>query len=407
MHLRREKYAPRGGPDGGDGGNGGSVIIVADPSLSSLLDYKYRTEYRAGSGGPGGPNDRSGKRGNDLSLRVPVGTQVFDSGTGELLCDLCEAALAVEVARAGRGGRGNARFATATHRTPRHAETGEPGEERRVRLELKLLADVGIVGLPNAGKSTLLSKVSNARPKVADYPFTTLIPSLGVVRVGESSIVAADIPGLIEGAHKGAGLGDRFLKHIERTRVLLHLIDVADTGHGGPRAAYETVRNELSSYGSGLARLPEIIGLNKIDIISDAESLIPFEEWLSARDLGSFRISGATGEGLDALKGAAFEVVAKAKLAERRVAGRAPDPKIVRLERDTRWMATVDETGVFRVSGRIPEVLVAQADLNNDESVRHLHKRLRSRGILKRLKALGVSEGDTVRVGDVEFEYVE
>lgn len=407
VHLRREKYAPRGGPDGGDGGDGGSVIIVADPSLSSLLDYGLRSDYRAESGQPGGPNDRSGRRGTDLSLSVPVGTQVLDAVTGETLCDLREPGLALEVAKGGCGGRGNARFATPTHQTPRHAEKGEPGEKRRVRLELKLLADVGIAGLPNAGKSTLLARISNARPKVAEYPFTTLIPNLGVVRVGSESIVVADIPGLIEGAHMGAGLGDRFLRHIERTRVLVHLVDVSDAGHADAQAAYLTVREELSGYGRGLPDLPEIVGLNKIDVLSDPESPVPFEQWLRRKDILSFRISGATGEGVDALIGAAAQKVASSRREKDTGAERPAPTQVIRLPADASWSAAADDSGGFCLEGRRPEVLVAQADLDNEESVRHLHRRLRKMGVLKKLKQLGVKEGDTVRVGGVEFEYTD
>jgi GTP-binding protein len=408
VHLRREKFAPRGGPDGGDGGDGGSVILVADPSLSSLLDYRYATDYKAEPGGPGGPNDRSGKRGRDLYLKVPVGTQVFAQPTGDLLCDLSEPGLGVEVAKGGRGGRGNARFATPVARTPRHAEKGEPGEERSIRLELKLLADLGIIGLPNAGKSTLLSRISKARPKVADYPFTTLIPNLGVVRVGDSTMVAADIPGLIEGAHKGAGLGDRFLKHIERTRVLVHLIDTASvTGHGELESAYLTVREELKGFGCGLPELPELVGLNKVDAVSDFGVLEAFERLLADRGVSTFRISGATGQGVGTLVGAAWAIVSETRAADGARPPKAADIRVLRLPREKSWTALLDADGVFCVSGKLPELMVAQADLDNEESVRHLHNRLRRAGVLKKLKRLGVKEGDTVRVGDIEFEYVE
>ena len=301
VSFRREKYVPRGGPDGGDGGKGGDVVMVADPHLKTLLDFKYRQHYRAKNGGHGRGKRQHGRNGEDLIVKVPVGTVVRDEQTGELIADLLEPGQRVVVARGGRGGRGNARFATPTRQAPRFAEGGTPGEERWLRLELKLLADVGLVGYPNVGKSTFLRRISAARPKVAPYPFTTLAPHLGVVSYGEGKeFVVADIPGLIEGAHKGAGLGTRFLRHIERTLLLLHLLDLS--GHrGGPLTLYDGVRRELASFNPLLAEKPEIVVLNKIDLPETRARVDETREAFEARGLPFFAISAQTGEGVKEL----------------------------------------------------------------------------------------------------------
>jgi GTP-binding protein len=304
VSMRREKFVPRGGPDGGDGGRGGNVEVVADRNLATLLDQRLARENRAESGVAGAGRDRTGRAGGGLEIRVPVGTIVYDAERPEHpIADLKRHAERVVVARGGRGGRGNARFKTATRQTPDFAEPGEPGESRRLRLSLKLLADVGLVGFPNAGKSTLLRRVSAARPRVAAYPFTTLIPSLGVAEVDERRFVVADIPGLIEGASDGAGLGDRFLRHIERTRVLVHLLDAGALllEERDLIESYEAIRAELEAYEISLLQRSEIVALNKIDLVADAGALDSVEEELRRRGREVFRISGATGEGIDAL----------------------------------------------------------------------------------------------------------
>jgi GTPase len=306
VSFRREKFVPRGGPNGGDGGRGGDVILVADRNLATLLDPRLRHQVRGGDGAHGMGHGRSGAAGADVELRVPVGTVVRDADAAAdapPLADLVEHGQRFVAARGGRGGRGNARFATPTRQAPDRAERGRPGGERRLRLSLKLLADVGLVGLPNAGKSTLLRRLSRARPRVAAYPFTTLAPCLGVAESGERRIVVADIPGLIEGASRGAGLGDRFLRHVERTRLLVHLLDVGtpDEPDRDPLAEYETVRRELAGYGAGLEARPELVALTKIDLLPDPEVLAPLEAELRRRGLEVRRISGATGAGVGAL----------------------------------------------------------------------------------------------------------
>lgn len=304
VSFRREKYVPFGGPDGGDGGCGGSVTIVARDGRSTLLDFRHRRHYRAESGQHGGGARKTGRDGEGVVIEVPVGTIIKDHESGETLADLEEPGSSVVVAEGGRGGRGNARFATPTDRAPRRAEEGRSGRERTVDLELKLIADVGIVGLPNAGKSTLLSKLSSARPRIGDYPFTTLSPVLGLVRYGEGeSFVAADLPGLIEGAHQGKGLGDRFLRHIERTRVLVILIDAAE---GDPGSAYALLVNELSGYGQGLDEKPRLVALNKIDLRGPSSDPSPSFE---GEDV--LEISALTGMGLDTLTHAIWALLKK------------------------------------------------------------------------------------------------
>jgi GTP-binding protein len=299
VSFRREKFIPKGGPNGGDGGNGGSVVFVGDEGLSTLVDFRYRQHLRAERGGHGEGSNRTGRRGEDLIVPVPVGTIVREARTGEVLADVA-AGQRVTIARGGRGGKGNARFATPTHRAPRRADPGAPGEELWVELELRLLADVGLIGLPNAGKSTLLSRISAARPKVADYPFTTTQAVLGVVTLPDGrSFVAADVPGLIEGAHAGAGLGHAFLRHIARTRVLLHLVDLSATTHS--LEAYRSVRRELELYDRSLLDRAEIVALTKIDVPEARARLEASIAAFAARGIQAFGISAATGEGVEAL----------------------------------------------------------------------------------------------------------
>jgi len=308
--FRREKFVPLGGPSGGDGGNGGSVVLVVDEGLSTLLDFRYRKEYKAAKGENGSNKDKYGRGGEDLILRVPPGTQIFDDTTGGLLADLRRDGERFVVARGGKGGRGNIHFATPTDRAPRRSEPGLAGEERDLRLELKLLADVGLLGFPNVGKSSLISRISAARPKIADYPFTTLVPNLGMVRLqGERSFVVADVPGLIEGAHRGAGLGDRFLRHLERTRVLIHLLD-ATAGNGRtPLRDYEALNRELRLFDPRLAERPQIVAINKIDVPEVRRRLKTLAAPFKRRGLELLAVSAATGEGVPQLLEAAWRIL--------------------------------------------------------------------------------------------------
>jgi GTP-binding protein len=313
LAFRREKFIPHGGPSGGDGGNGGDVIMESSERHNTLVHFRFNPEYKAQRGRHGEGSNRTGKEGVDVVLKVPVGTIVYDADTKDIVHDFTHPDERVIIARGGRGGRGNARFATSTHQTPREHEEGRPGEERTFRLELKLLADVGLVGFPNVGKSTLISRISAARPKIADYPFTTLQPNLGVVMVGEArdekSFVVADIPGLIEGAHTGSGLGTQFLRHIERTRILVHLVDVSDaSGRPDPVKDIEVIQGELSSFGAGLERKPVIMVASKIDV-ANKEKLAKLKRYCKKQGLDLFAISAVTGKGIEELKFAMAEKV--------------------------------------------------------------------------------------------------
>jgi GTP-binding protein len=310
MAFRREKYVPHGGPSGGDGGRGGDVVLVADPHENTLLKYRFNPEHKAERGRHGEGSNRTGAEGHSIQLDVPVGTVVYDESTGERLCDFTEPGQSFTVARGGRGGKGNARFATSTHQAPTEHTPGTPGDEKRLRMELKLLADVGLVGFPNAGKSTLISRISAARPKIAAYPFTTLEPNLGVAQFADfRSFVVADIPGLIEGAHLGHGLGIQFLRHIERTRLLAHLVDVSDATGRDPVQDFETVMEELASFSDELAAKPMIVVAAKMDAAQDPERVARLRDLAKSRGLAFFEISSVTGQGIDNLKHAMAERV--------------------------------------------------------------------------------------------------
>ena len=315
LSFRREKFEPFGGPDGGTGGNGGDVVVRATPGVDTLLDFKGKHHWKAENGRPGESKCKAGRNGEDLVIDLPVGTLIYDRDIDVLLKDLAEPGETCVIVQGGKGGKGNVAFATATHQTPREWEPGEPGEERNLRLELKLIADVGLVGLPNAGKSTLLSRISKARPKIGAYPFTTLQPQLGIVELsGGRRMVVADIPGLIEGAHEGAGLGDAFLRHIERTRVLVHVVDVCPLDERSPVEAYETIREELTKYSPTLAAKPEIVAGNKTDLAPSGEAV---EELAEAIGREVFGISAATGQGVRQLADAVWREVAPFKQVDR------------------------------------------------------------------------------------------
>ncbi len=302
VSFRREKFIPKGGPDGGDGGDGGNIIFKASKNLNTLLDFRYKKKYFASNGKPGQSNNKHGRSGDDLLLPVPLGTIIKDEVSGEIIADLTEDNQEVVVAKGGKGGRGNSHFATPVRQTPRFAEKGKIGEERVIKLELKLLADVGLIGLPNAGKSTLLSVISSAKPKIADYPFTTLVPNLGVVKFGDfKSFVVADIPGLIEGAHRGEGLGHSFLKHIERTRLLIHLVDLSYLGHKRPLKAFEIINKELKLFNEELSQKPQIVVIGKIDLTDVRKKASRYERLFMKKGFQVFKISSATREGIEDL----------------------------------------------------------------------------------------------------------
>lgn len=327
LAFRREKYVPRGGPSGGDGGNGGSIYVVASPHTNTLVNYRFHPEFVARRGAHGEGSNRTGHRGADLELPVPIGTLVYEKTDDteapvRLLADLTSAGMRVLVARGGRGGMGNARFATATNRAPRKTQPGESGENKRLRLELKLLADVGLVGFPNAGKSTVIARVSAARPKIADYAFTTLTPNLGVVALSDDrSFVVADVPGLIEGAHKGHGLGHQFLRHLERTKVLVHVVDVSGVSGRPPWEDLDTVRRELELFAPALAAKPQIVAANKTDVVQDDdEGLLDLERHARGLGLACIRISAVTGKGMAELLDLAWHQLAR----EREMSGASP-----------------------------------------------------------------------------------
>jgi GTP-binding protein len=321
LSFRREKYVPRGGPDGGDGGHGGSVFIVATPTKNTLVDFRFHPEFKADRGRHGQGSNKTGITAVDLEIPVPLGTLVFgkspDSDQPQLLADLAVEGQRVLVAKGGRGGRGNARFVSSTNRAPRRVEPGETGEERDLRLQLKLIADVGLVGFPNAGKSTLISRISAAHPKIADYPFTTLTPNLGVVTLSdERSFVVADVPGLIEGAHEGHGLGDKFLRHIERTKVLIHLVDVSGASGRDPVQDFDIIQRELELFDPLVAAKPQLVAANKLDAVDDPARVKALEKRVKKAKLPFFRISGVTGEGVDALLQAAWQEIAAVRIAD-------------------------------------------------------------------------------------------
>jgi GTP-binding protein len=401
--FRREKFVPRGGPDGGDAGQGGDVWVRADPKARTLVDFLRRSHFRATRGGHGAGSNKTGERGADVEILVPVGTVVYDANTGQQLADLANPGDACMVAQGGRGGRGNARFATSVRQAPRFAERGEPGDRRWLRLEMKILADVGIIGMPNAGKSTLLARISEAKPKIADYPFTTLAPNLGVASTPEGKrFVVADLPGLVEGAHAGRGRGFDFLRHIERTRLLVHVVDLAAEGRD-PSEDYRTINRELAAYPANLASLPQIVAANKIDLPAAAERLEALTKAVTPDGVEVFAISAATGQGVPALVARCADTVEQLtppqQAAEPRVICARPEPEPLNVQKTGE--------GMFTVSGSAVERLIARTDLESDEAVHRIQNTLERMGVVESLRALGASEGDKVVIGEREFDFVE
>lgn len=405
VSFRREKHVPRGGPDGGDGGRGGSIILITDPGLNTLVDFRHHRDFRAERGGNGSGNQRSGKHGGEVEVRVPVGTAVTHEESGEQIADLVHAGQRVVVARGGRGGRGNLHFANPVQQTPRFAEKGEPGEEKDLRLELKLLADVGLVGMPNVGKSTLIARISAARPAIADYPFTTLVPNLGVVSVEPGrSFVVADIPGLIEGAHAGAGLGHRFLRHIERTRMLVHVLDVSGMTGRDPWDDYKTVCSELAAYSPRLPDLPATVALNKCDMPDAPAIAARIAPRLEAESRPVFSLSALTGEGVRPL---VYALQHRLDELPKEALPAWDDQVRIAPEEEESWTARQEGEETFAVRGRGVERLVAMTDLENEAAVRRMQRILNRMGVTRRLRELGARDGSTVRIGEEEFDFID
>lgn len=430
MSFRREAHVPKGGPDGGDGGNGGNVVVVADASVSSLIEYRFKHHFRAERGTHGRGSRMHGAQGGDLVLKVPVGTVIHEYSEetkerGELIADLTHDGERVVVARGGTGGRGNIHFVTSTRRAPAFAELGEPAQEGWIELEMKLMADAALVGMPSAGKSSLIAKMSAARPKIADYPFTTLVPNLGVATSGDLSFVVADIPGLIEGAHEGRGLGHEFLRHIERTALIVHVVDLTGDWEGrDPLEDYEIINRELALYADELAARPRIVVANKIDVAGTEEVVEKLAERVRLDSIAAaggdefvespvdpklYRISALTGAGVDSLKAAVASKVHKLREEAREIASAEIQYDHIwehkREERDRRFVVVKEGEGVFRVTGGQVERMVVQTDWENEEAITFLQHRMKRLGVDEALLRAGAVDGDEIRIVGRSFEY--
>jgi GTPase len=403
LSFRREAHVPKGGPDGGDGGRGGDVILRCDDSLRDLQAFRRRAHFRAGRGGHGQGSQRHGADGDDLIVTVPPGTQV-ETWNGRRY-DLVRPGQEVTIARGGAGGRGNTRFKSSTRQTPRIAERGLPGEEGRVELHLKLLADVGLVGLPNAGKSSLLARLTRAHPKVAAYPFTTLEPVLGTLEGEERQLVIADIPGLIEGAHEGAGLGHDFLAHVERTRLLVHVLDLAPLDGSDPVENHRVIEHELAEHDARLSELPRILALSKADLVPEEDAFAVAGEWERRLGVPVIVTSSATGQGLEALR---LELLRRVPLAEPVAEGAGEDEvaefQVFRPAARRAFEVEKVGDGEFRVTGEAVDRLIARHDLSSEEALAHVEHRLRRMGVISALESKGFEPGDDVELGGVVFE---
>lgn len=403
--FRREKYVPMGGPAGGDGGDGGSIILIADEGLRTLMDFRYKRHYQADNGEDGRGKKQYGSDGKDLVLRVPIGTLVKDKETGIVLADLKDHNQKYVVAKGGHGGKGNAKFATSIRRTPRFAEPGTKGESKEITLELKLIADVGLIGFPNVGKSTILASVTSAKPKIANYHFTTLKPNLGVVSIGEGhSYVLADIPGLIEGASEGAGLGLEFLRHVERTKLLLHVIDASGQEDRDPIDDFYKINEELGKYSEKLITKEQIIVLNKMDLPQSQENIEKIKKEFSDK-YEIFEVSAATGEGLDALKKRAYERLLQIEDEIEFVDETVVENFLDKKERDTIVVSKQDN--YYLAEGDFLERLVGSTNFDDFESFSYFQKVLIDKGVIEKLRELGAHEGDLISVCGVEFDFVD
>jgi len=402
VSFHREKYITNGGPDGGDGGKGGDIIVRVNPGLRTLMDFRYNRHFRAKPGENGASANMSGRSGQDLILDVPPGTLIKDAESGRVLLDMHNIGEEKTLLKGGQGGRGNARFAHSTRQAPRFAQPGEKPKEREIMLELKSIADVGLIGFPNVGKSTLLSVVTSAKPKIANYHFTTLTPNLGVVNTDNGSFVIADIPGIIEGAHEGAGLGHAFLRHIERTRILVHVIDVSGYEERDPVDDYIKVNEELTKYSGVLASRPQIVAANKIDIIpEDSDNYTRLKEYVESKGQVIFPISAATRKGVKELLDHVTNVLNTLEPIPP-----FPEEEIYVYEAETYEIEKIEE-GVFDVHGSYIDRLVDSVYTDDMDSMRFFHKSLKNKGIIKDLRKLGAKDGDTVILGKIEFDFIE
>lgn len=404
VSFRREKYVPLGGPDGGDGGDGGNVFLTVDKNMTTLLDFTYKRKYVAEMGVAGSGSKCYGKDGEDLYIKVPMGTVVRDIETNKIMADLSHDGDSIVVAKGGKGGKGNAKFCTPTRQAPNFAEPGMPGEERWISLELKLLADVGLLGFPNVGKSTLLSVVSKAKPKIANYHFTTIKPNLGVVSVpGIQSFVMADIPGIIEGAAEGVGLGIQFLRHIERTRLLIHIVDLSGSEDRDPVEDFLKINEELKKYSVKLWDRPQIVAANKCDMVFDDEVYLNFKKKMN--ELGYkyvFKISAATRQGVDELIKEAARQLSTIPVEELPISA---EERFI--EEEKRFTYNIKrEDGVFVVEGSFVDRLLDSVNVNEPDSLVYFHKVLRNKGVIDDLIKHGIQDGDTVRLNDFEFEFL-
>jgi GTP-binding protein len=406
VHFHREKFVPQGGPDGGDGGKGGDVIFEVRPTLNTLSSFRSNQKFRAEEGAKGGPSQMTGRSGKDLIIHVPPGTLLFDADTGELIGDLTEKGESLSVLKGGRGGRGNQHFATARNQAPRTAEKGEPAQEKRIRLELRLIADIGLIGVPNAGKSTLLSMLSNARPKIAPYPFTTLEPNLGVANIDEhTTVVLADIPGLIEGASQGAGLGHDFLRHIQRTRVLIHLLDGLSED---PVADYSQINSELSLFDPNLAKKPQVVAFNKIDQPEVQERLPEIQKKFRKLNVELRPISALARTNTRELLFQAYQKLQEAPPVEDPAsAGEVPMPVYKPKEDPREFVITREGANEWRIAGASIERAASMTYWQHDGSVRRFQRIMETLGVDEALRKAGVQEGDTVAIGEFELEWQE
>lgn len=403
VSFHREKYIAKGGSDGGDGGKGGDVIFVADEGLRTLQDFRYKRKYKAESGKNGGTSNCTGRSGEDLIIKVPVGTIIKDETTGRVIADLVTPGKPIVIAKGGKGGAGNQHFATPTRQVPNFAKSGEPGEEFYAILELKLLADVGLIGFPNVGKSTILSMVSAARPKIANYHFTTINPNLGVVSVDEGkSFVLADIPGLIEGAHEGTGLGHKFLKHVERTRMLIHVVDISGSEGRDPIKDFEIINNELKQYNPKLFERLQVIAANKMDVTRADENLKIFTKEMETKGYKVFPISAATGRGLKEL---VYYVSQKLDEIPETTLFEDTDYEVVYTAEEEEPFKVHKENEVFVVEGDWVRRLINSTNFNDYESLQYFQRAIKKKGIVDALDEMGINEGDTVKMYDLEFEY--